>query len=103
MLKKQMNEKVAALQETITQEKETRDLWIQRYEKESTDRTSVESQLLKAKSEYKDMQLNHNNLQIQIGTQQKVIQNFKETIKKLQHEVNEAITRAESLERELIT
>ena len=34
MAKKQLNERITNLNEMITGEKETRDMWIERYEKE---------------------------------------------------------------------
>lgn len=35
LLKKQLSDKVQSLNEVITAEKETRDMWVERYEKES--------------------------------------------------------------------
>ena len=43
MAKKQLNDKITSLNEVITGEKETRDMWIERYEKETRERTSVET------------------------------------------------------------
>lgn len=43
MAKKQLNEKINSLNEVIVGEKETRDMWIERYEKESRERTATES------------------------------------------------------------
>ena len=43
LAKKQLNEKIANLNEVITGEKETRDMWIERYEKESRERTTTEA------------------------------------------------------------
>ena len=43
MAKKQWNDKITSLNEVINGEKETRDMWIERYEKETRERTSVET------------------------------------------------------------
>ena len=103
MAKKQLNEKIASLNEVIVGEKETRDMWIERYEKESRERTSTESQLLQAKSDLKDLGLSQKDTQIKLSTSQRLIQNLQEQNKKFQHEANEAIAKAEGLDRELLT
>jgi chromosome segregation ATPase len=46
LTKKQLNEKVNNLNEIISNEKETRDQWIERYEKEQKDHTIASAQLL---------------------------------------------------------
>jgi hypothetical protein len=45
-----------------------RDMWIERYEKESKERSVIESELLAAKSQLKDMALNVKNTEIKNGT-----------------------------------
>ena len=103
MTKKQLNEKIQGLNDVVQGEKEMRDMWIERYEKESKERSVIESELLAAKSQLKDMALNVKNTEIKNGTQQRMIQTLTEQNKKFQHEMNEAIARAENLDRELIT
>ena len=46
-----------SLNEVIANEKETRDLWIQRYEEEQKNHTETNSGLLQARSELKDQVL----------------------------------------------
>jgi len=46
LAKKQLNEKITNLNEVITSEKENRDMWIERYEKEQRDHTNTNAQLL---------------------------------------------------------
>jgi len=103
LAKKQLNEKIANLNEVITGEKETRDMWIERYEKESRERTTTEAQLLSARSDLKDQLLNVKNAEIKNATLSRQIQILTEQNKKFQHEVNEAIAKAEQLDRELAT
>lgn len=68
MAKKQLNEKIAGLNDVIQGEKEMRDMWIERYEKESKERSVIESELLATKSQLKDMALNVKNNEIKNGT-----------------------------------
>lgn len=103
MAKKQLNEKIQSLNEVISGEKETRDMWIERYEKESRERTATESQLLAARSDLKDQLLVVKNGEIKNSTLSRQIQLLTEQNKKFQHEVNEAIAKAEGLDRELAT
>jgi hypothetical protein len=46
LTKKQLNEKISNLNEIINSEKETREMWIERYEKEQKDHTITNAQLL---------------------------------------------------------
>jgi len=52
--KKQATEKIASLNEIIAGEKETREMWIERYENEQNDHTKTNAELLETKSEHKD-------------------------------------------------
>lgn len=49
-----MADKVNSLNEVINAEKETRDMWIERFEKEVKDHSRTQNDLLTAKSELKD-------------------------------------------------
>jgi len=49
-----MNEKIDNLNNILESEKETRNMWIERYETEHKDHTTANSHLLEAKSENKD-------------------------------------------------
>ena len=78
-------------------------MWIERYEKETRERTATESQLLAARSDLKDQLLVVKNHEIKNSTLSRQIQILTEQNKKFQHEVNEAIAKAEGLDRELHT
>ena len=54
LTKKQLNEKIANLNEILNGEKETRDMWVERYDKEHKEHTVASAQLLQEKSEHKD-------------------------------------------------
>lgn len=57
LTKKQLNERVSNLNEIINGERETRDMWIDRYEKEHKEYSVVSAQLLQEKSDHKDLML----------------------------------------------
>jgi len=48
----------------LNAEKETRDMWIERYTKEQDELTAVKGELLTARSDWKDAQLEITNLQM---------------------------------------
>ena len=52
--KKQLNEKVQSLQDVLASEKETREQWIERFEKEQKEHTSTNAKLLQERSNLKD-------------------------------------------------
>jgi len=66
--KKQLNDKITNLNEVINSEKDQRDMWIERYEKEQKDHTMTNSQLLQARSDLKDQMLAVRNGEIKLNT-----------------------------------
>ena len=54
LTKKQLNEKINNLNEIINGEKETREMWIERYEKEQRDHAITSASLVQTKGEYRD-------------------------------------------------
>ena len=62
------------MQEVITGEKETRDMWIERYEKEQKEHTATNAQLLTARSDLKDQVLAVKNTEIKLNTANRQIQ-----------------------------
>jgi chromosome segregation ATPase len=52
--KKQLNEKIGNLNDIIDGEKTTRDMWIERYEKEQREHSTTNAQYLQCKSELRD-------------------------------------------------
>jgi chromosome segregation ATPase len=103
LAKKQLNERINNLQEVITGEKETRDMWIERYEKEQKEHTATNAQLLTARSDLKDQVLAVKNTEIKLNTANRQIQILHEQNVKFQHQVNESVAKAENLDRELHT
>ena len=85
LAKKQLNERINNLNEVITGEKETRDMWIERYEKEQKEHTVTNSQLLTARSDLKDQVLAVKNGEIKLNTANRQIQILHEQNVKFQH------------------
>lgn len=70
MTKKQLTERITNLNEIINGERETRDMWIERYEKEHKEYSVVSAQLLHEKSEHKDLMLHSKNYEIKLRNAQ---------------------------------
>ena len=68
LAKTQLNDRIKSLTEVIANEKETRELWIQRYEEEQKNHTSTNSGLLQARSELKDQVLALKNTEIKLNS-----------------------------------
>lgn len=103
LTKKQLSEKITSLNEIINGEKETREMWIERYEKEQTDHTNTNAQLLQVKSEYKDQILATKNAEIKLQTVERQVEILSSQNKKFQTSINETSAKQENLERELNT
>lgn len=56
------------MQDQIVTEKETRDMWVERYDKESKTHSATSAELLQTKSELKDSTLNVKNMEIKNNT-----------------------------------
>ena len=68
LAKTQLNDRIKSLTEVIANEKETRELWIQRYEEEQKNHTATNSGLLQARSELKDQVLALKNTEIKLNS-----------------------------------
>lgn len=98
-----MQDKVQSLNEVISAEKETRDMWIQRFEKEVKEHARTQQDLLQTKSELKDTALNQKATEIKLNTANRQIQLLQDQSTKLQHQINETLSKCENLDRELST
>lgn len=68
LTKKQSADKIQSLNEVIANEKETRDMWIERFEKENKDHAKTQQELLSTKSDLKDQTLNVKSTEIKLNT-----------------------------------
>jgi hypothetical protein len=71
--KKQLNEKIGNLNDIIDGEKTTRDMWIERYEKEQREHSTTNAQYLQCKSELRDQMLATKNAEIKLQTVQRQV------------------------------
>jgi hypothetical protein len=65
---------VGNLNEIIEAEKDTRNMWIERYEKEQSEHTKTQGELIKAKSDLKDQVLAVRNEEIKLSTANRQIE-----------------------------
>ena len=72
--KTQLNDRIKSLTEVIANEKETRELWIQRYEEEQKNHTYTNQHLMKARNDLKDNVLNLKNTEIKLNSCQRQVQ-----------------------------
>ena len=66
LTKKQLNDKITSLGEVIAAEKETRDMWMERFEGSQKDNQKLQQELLQTKSELKDQVLNVKSTEIKL-------------------------------------
>ena len=66
LTKKQLNDKITSLGEVIAAEKETRDMWMERFESSQKDNQKLQQELLQTKSELKDQVLNVKSTEIKL-------------------------------------
>ena len=78
LAKTQLNDRIKSLNEVILNEKETRELWIQRYEDEQANHSNTNSALLKSRSELKDQVLQLKNTEIRLNSANRQIQILQE-------------------------
>lgn len=73
LFKKQSADQTLALNEVLNSEKETRDMWIERFEKEQRDHSKTQQDLLTTKSDLKDQILNVKSTEIKLNTSNRQI------------------------------
>lgn len=84
-------------------EKETRESWIKRHEKEQLEHTETAKQLLQAKSDCKDAQLASKNAEIEVATLRRQVEVLSGANNTLQTQSNETSAKNETIERDLHT
>ena len=87
----------------LAAEKDTRESWIERYEKEQQDHTNTSAQLLQTRSELKDQVLATKNAEIKYQAINRQVEVLNAQNKKFQETINETTAQQESSARELAT
>lgn len=103
LIKKQLNEKIASLNEIVAGEKETREMWIERFETEQKAHTETSNQLMQSKSDYKDQLLATKNAEIKMSTFERQCEILNKQNSELQQSINEVQAKLENTERDLNT
>lgn len=103
MQKKQLNDTINNLKESLEAEKTTRDNWIEKFEHEQQAHTNTSTQLIQARSDLKDQVMETKNIEIQHQMAERQLETTNAQVKKFQTSINEAVARKENLERELAT
>ena len=91
------------MNEVLQSEKETREMWIERYEKEQKEHTGTNGTLLHTKSQLKDQTLATKNVEIKLQTTIKSNEVLNEQNGRLQDNLNESLAKQENLERDVNT
>jgi hypothetical protein len=61
MEKQILGEKIESLNDLVESEREARDMWVSRFEKEHNEHTEMTTELLQSKNVLKDMELDKSN------------------------------------------
>ncbi len=101
--RKQLLEKISNLNEVISHEKDTREQWIQRYEKEQKNHMQTSNELLMLKGSLQDHMLKVKNLEIVVESLTKQRDLMKFNNQELQRNITEMMAKKESAERELFS
>jgi adenine-specific DNA methylase len=77
----------------LASEKETREQWIERFEKEQKEHTSTNAKLLQERSNLKDQMLLTKNVEIKLQTTTKSNEVLSEQNKNLQDQLNDSLAK----------
>lgn len=101
--RKQLLDKIQTLNELVSAEKDTREMWINRFEKEQKQHIQTNTDLLQTKSELQDALLKIKNHEITIESVNKGNDSFKSSNEDLQKALSEYMAKSEGLDRDLFT
>ena len=101
--KRQMQEKISNLNDILSGEKETREMWIERYEKEQKEHNITSAKLMDKQGEYRDQMLATKNADIKAQTLSRQVDILTTQNNKFQNQINEVMAKNELLDRELNT
>ena len=98
-----MQEKITNLNEILQGEKETREMWIERYEKEQKEHQVTSAKLMEKQGEYRDQMLATKNADIKAQTLTRQVDILTQQNNKFQNQINEVMAKNELLDREVNT
>ncbi|CDW73527.1 UNKNOWN [Stylonychia lemnae] len=97
----QLNNKVDSLNQVVESEKELKETWVEKFEKEQKDLSSVNVQMLSLKSKIKDLELELGNLNIKHKGQLQINEQLSENHAKALQDLNEKIVLIDNQKREI--
>ena len=100
---KQLIEKIKNLMDAISQEKDTRELWIGRYEREQKTHMATSNELLTVKGQMQDLQLKVKQRELEVESVAKARDLHKHNNEKLTSQLTELMAKKESAERDLFS
>lgn len=101
--RKTLNDKIENYKTIIEGEHETRDSWIDRYERERRDNATATAKLTEIQASYKDLLMGKKNAEIKLKNSNRQCEVLTQQNRKFQDALNETVAKNEQLERELYT
>lgn len=80
---RQYVEKITSLEEIISNEKETREMWVQRFNKEQTTHNTCKNDNLKLRNHIKDLEVEIQNTNLKNESEERLKKQFEESNNKL--------------------
>ena len=101
--KRQYVEKITSLNEIITNEKETREMWVERFNKEQNAHNATKNENLKLRNRIKDLDVEIQNMGIRNESEERLKKQFEESNNLLHKKWSDLIAANENAEREVNT
>ena len=101
--KKQQNERITGLVEQLQQAKDDIKFWTDKFQKEQTEHSNTQKQMIQAKSDQKDAELFAKNQQIEASSLKRELDVIKARNAELQTSSNEIAATNESMGRQMNT
>ena len=101
--KRQYVEKITSLNEIITNEKETREMWVERFNKEQNAHNNTKNENLKLRNRIKDLDVEIQNMGIRNESEERLKKQFEESNNLLHKKCSDLIAANENAEREVNT
>jgi golgin subfamily B member 1 len=99
----QINQKVVNISGLLLDEQQARENWADKYEKEQRMLSEANTELLKVKSQNKDLELQIKSIEIRFENMTRTSEHLQKTCEKMQEKANNYLTKFENCDRELKT
>lgn len=99
----QLNDKINQIQQLLQTEKQNKELWVSKFEREQKENTENSNKLLNIQSTIKDKELQIKDAKIKYDALKRQMEYIQELNTQIQEKLNESLTHSENLERDLNT